>query len=93
MHLFGDGDLDAGHRKIKPSAAKEFVARKTRTITSGKAQGTYWNRIKCKEHCGNSPEAVMRQARTINLDSQVWKSLEDSVPKMYCADISEAYVM
>jgi hypothetical protein len=27
-HLFGDGDLDAGHCKVKASAMKEFVARK-----------------------------------------------------------------
>jgi hypothetical protein len=73
-------------------AAKELVARNTRTIASGKAQGTYWTRIKCKEHCGNPPEAVIGQA-TINLDSQVWKFLEDSLPKLYCADLAEAYVM
>jgi hypothetical protein len=47
---------------------------------------------KCKEHCGNTPEAVIRQA-TMKLNSQVWKSLEDSVPKPYCADLAEAYVM
>jgi hypothetical protein len=47
-------------------AAKEFVTRKACTITSGKAQGTHWNRIKCKERLGNCPEAVIRQA-TINL--------------------------
>ncbi len=90
-HLFGDGDLDACHCKVKPSAVKEFVARKTCTIASGKAQGTYWNRIKCKERFGNPPEAVIRQA-IINPDSQVRKSLEDSLPKMYCADLAEAYV-
>jgi hypothetical protein len=55
MHIFGDGDLDADHRKVKASAAKDCAARKTRTIASGKAQGTYWNRIKCKEHFGNPP--------------------------------------
>jgi hypothetical protein len=49
-------------------AAKELVARKACTIASGKAQGTHWNMIKCKEHCGNPPEAVIGQA-TINLDS------------------------
>jgi hypothetical protein len=38
-HLIGDGDLDAGHHKVKAPAAKEFVARKTHTIPSGKAQG------------------------------------------------------
>jgi hypothetical protein len=77
---------------MKAPAAKEFVARKTHTIASGKMQGTYWNMIKCKERFGNPPEAVIRQA-TINLDSRVWKSLEDSLPKMYCADLAEAWVM
>jgi hypothetical protein len=81
-HLLGDGDLNAGHHKVKAPAAEESVARKTHTITSSKAQGTYWNRIKCKECCGNLPEAVIGQA-TINLDSQVWKSLENSLPKLY----------
>jgi hypothetical protein len=85
-HLFGDGDLDEGLHKVKPSAAREFEARKTCTIASGKAQGTYWNRIKCKEHRENPPEAVIGKA-TINLDSQVWKSLEDSLPELYCADL------
>ena len=110
-HLFGDGDLDAGHHKVKASAAKEFVTRKkpsgdlelsqaqehqleviamtnkldkpqeeaeamasrahelTQTIPSGKAQGTYWDRIKCKECFGNPMGAVKRQA-PINPDSQ-----------------------
>ena len=45
-----------------------------------------------KERFGNHPEAVLRQA-TINLDSQVWKSFEDSLHKMYRADLAEAYVM
>jgi hypothetical protein len=54
-------------------------------------QGTHWNVIKCKEHLGNHPEAVIGQA-TINLDSQVWKSLQDSLPKLYCVDLAEAYV-
>jgi hypothetical protein len=66
IHLLGDGDLDAGHHQVKGPTAKEFVARETCTIASGKAQGTYWNRIKCKECCGNCPEAVIGQA-TINL--------------------------
>jgi hypothetical protein len=48
--------------------------------------------IKCKEHFGNPMGAVKRQA-TINPDSQIWKSLEDSLPKIYCANIAEAYVM
>jgi hypothetical protein len=62
IHLLGDGDLDAGHHKVKALIAKEFVARKARTIASGKAQGTHWNRIKCKECCRNPPEPVIGQA-------------------------------
>jgi hypothetical protein len=89
-HLLGDGDLDAGNHKVKAPTAKEFVARKAHTIASGKAQGTYWNRIKCKECFENPPEAVIEQA-TITPFSQVWKSLEDSLPKLYCADLDEAY--
>ncbi len=77
---------------IEEPAAKEFVAKNTRTITSSKVQETYWNRIKCGERCGNRPEAVIGQA-TINLDSRVWKSFEDSLPKLYCADSAEVYVM
>jgi hypothetical protein len=91
MYIIGDRDLDAGHHKMKAPTLKESNARKTRTIASGKAQGTYWNRMKCKERCGNPPEAVIEQA-TINLDSQVWKPLEDSLPKLWCADLAEAYV-
>ncbi len=86
MHLFGDGDLDVGHCKVKTSAAKEFIARKTRTSASGGAWGTYWNRIKCKERFGNPPGAVIRQA-TINPEARIWKSFEDSLPKMYCTDL------
>jgi hypothetical protein len=59
---------------VKASAAEEFLARKTHTIASGKAQGTYWHRIKCKERFGNPQGAVIRQA-TINLGAQIWKSL------------------
>jgi hypothetical protein len=77
---------------VEEPTAKELVARNTCTITSGKARGIHWNRIKCKEHCGNHPEAVILQA-TINLDSQVVTSLEDSLPELYCADLAEAYVM
>jgi hypothetical protein len=53
---------------IEEPAAKDFVARKVRTIELNKVQGTYWNVIKCKERLGSPPEAVVRQA-TINLDS------------------------
>jgi hypothetical protein len=71
-------------------AAKVFVARKVRTIEWSEMQGTIWNAIKCKERLRSCPEAVVRQA-TINLYSQVWKSLGDSFPKLYCIDLAEAY--
>jgi hypothetical protein len=76
---------------VEEPAAKDFVARKARTIALSELQGTHWNGIKCKERLGNRPEAVVRQA-TINLNSQVWKSLEDSLPELYCVDLAEAYV-
>jgi hypothetical protein len=76
---------------LEVPAAKDFVARKVGTIALSKVQGTHWNMIKCQECLGNHPEAVIRQA-TINLNSQVWKSLEDSLPKLYCVDLVEAYV-
>ena len=84
MHAKWQGSIDE-------SAAKDFVARKARTIALSEAQGTHWNRIKYKERLGNCPEAVVRQA-TINLNSQVWKSFEDFLPKLYCIDLAEAYV-
>jgi hypothetical protein len=73
-------------------AAKNFVARKVRTVKLNEVQGTHWNTNKCQERLGNCPEAVVRQA-TISLYSQVWKSLVDSLPELYCVDIAEAYVM
>jgi hypothetical protein len=76
---------------IEEPAAKDFVARKASIIALSKVGGTHWNGIKCKEHLGSCPEAVVRQA-TINLNSQVWKSLEDSLPKLYCIELVEAYV-
>jgi hypothetical protein len=76
---------------IEKPTAKDFVVRKVRTIKWSKVQGTIWNAIKCKERLRSHPEAVVRQA-TINLYSQVWKSLGDSFPELYCIDISEAYV-
>jgi hypothetical protein len=66
---------------IEEPAVKDFVARKVCTIKLNKVQGNSWNVIKCKEHLGSCPEAVVRQA-TINLDSQVWKSLGDSLPQL-----------
>jgi hypothetical protein len=78
-------------RSVEETAAKDFFARKVRTIKLNKVQGTHWNANKCKEHLGSHPEAVVRQA-TISLDSQVWKSLGDSLPELYCIDLVEAYV-
>ncbi len=72
--------------------AKDFVARKVHTIKWNKVQGTSWNVIKCKERRRSHPAAVDRQA-TINLFSQVWKSLWDSFPKLYCIYLAEAYIM
>jgi hypothetical protein len=77
---------------LKEPAAKDFVTRKAHTFKLSEARGTHWNVIKCKEHLGNHPEAVIGQA-IINLDSRVWKSLEDSLPKLYCIDLVEAFFM
>jgi hypothetical protein len=77
---------------VEEPTAKHFVAREVRTIELTKVQGTSWNAIKCKERLRSRPEAVVRQA-TINLYSRVWKSLGVSFPKLYCADLVEAYVM
>jgi hypothetical protein len=70
---------------VEEPAAKDFVARKVHTIELNEVQGTNWNTIKCKEHLGSCPEAVVRQA-TINLYSQVWISLWDSLPELYRVD-------
>jgi len=72
---------------IEEPAAKDFVAKKFHTIALNEVQGTQWNAIKCQECLWNSPEAVVRQA-TLNLNSQVWKSFEDSLPKLYCVDLA-----
>jgi hypothetical protein len=77
---------------VEEAAAKDFVARKASTIALSEVQGTHWSMIRCKERLANHPEAVLGQV-TINLNSQVWKSLEDSLPKLYCVDLAEAYVM
>jgi hypothetical protein len=76
---------------VEEPAAKDFVARKVCTIELNEVQGTYWNANKCKERLRYCPEAVIRQA-TINLDSSVWKSLCNSLSKLYCIDLVEAYV-
>jgi hypothetical protein len=77
---------------LKEPAVKDFVGRKVCTIALSKVQGTHWSVIRCKERLANCPESVLGHA-TINLDSQVWKSLEDSLPKLYCVDLAEAYVI
>ncbi len=68
---------------VEEPAAKDFIAMKAHTIALSEVQGTHWNAFKCEEHLGNCTEAVIGQA-TINLYSQVWKSLEDSSPELYC---------
>jgi hypothetical protein len=72
---------------IEEPAVKDFVARKVCTNALNKVQGTHWNANKCQERLRNRPEAVVRQA-TINLNSQVWTSLEDSLPELYCVDLA-----
>ncbi len=76
---------------IEEPAVKDFVAREVCTIELTKVPGTNWNAIKCKERLRSCPEVVVRQA-TINLYSQVWKSLGYSFPKLYCVDLMKAYV-
>jgi hypothetical protein len=51
---------------IKDPAAKDFIARRARTITLSEAQGS------CHKTSNNQPY------------SQVWQSLEDSIPELYC---------
>jgi hypothetical protein len=75
---------------VEEPAAKDFVAKKARTVAV-RVQGIQWNVIECEERLGNRPEAVIGQT-TINLDLQVWKSLENSLPKLYCVDLAEDYV-
>jgi hypothetical protein len=77
---------------VEEPTAKDFVARKVCTIKWNEVQETIWNVIKCKECLRSCPEAVVRQA-TINLYSQVWKSIGGSFPELYCIDLAEAYVM
>ncbi len=36
-------------------------------------------------------ECVKRQA-SINPDSQIWTSLQDSLPKTHCLDLADSYV-
>ena len=51
---------------VEEPDAKNFVARKVRTIKWNKVLGTSWNAIRCKERLRSRPAAVFRQA-TINL--------------------------
>ncbi len=51
---------------IEDLAAKDFLARKARTIALSKVQGS------CHKTSDNQPY------------SQVWKSLGDSIPELYC---------
>jgi hypothetical protein len=51
---------------VEEPAAKDFMARKVRTIRWNEVQGTSWNVIKCKERLRSCPAAAARQA-TINL--------------------------
>jgi hypothetical protein len=77
---------------VEEPAAKNFVARKARTIALRKLQGAHWSMIRCKERLANYPEALLGQA-TINLDSQFWKSLEYSLPVAVMHYLVEAHVM
>ncbi len=83
---------DVMSTNLEEPTAKGFVVRKADTIELSEAQGTHWNMIKCEERLGNCPEAVIGWA-TINLYSRVLKFLEDSLPKLYCLDLAEAYVI
>jgi hypothetical protein len=51
---------------VEDLAAKDFVARKARTIALSEAQGS------CHKTSNNQPY------------SQVWKSLGETIPKLYC---------
>jgi hypothetical protein len=64
---------------VEEPAAKNFVARKVRTIEWNKVQGTIWNAIKCKEHLRSHPAAVVRQ-ETINLTHEFGNPFGIPVP-------------
>ncbi len=66
---------------VEKSAMKDFIARKAHTIALSKVRGTHQRVIRCKERLANCPEAILGQA-TINLNSQVWKFHEESLPKL-----------
>ncbi len=66
---------------LKEPTAKDFVARKARTIALSKARGTHWDVIKCKLRLGTGPEAVIGQA-TINLIHKFGNPL--GIPYLSC---------
>jgi hypothetical protein len=68
---------------LKEPAAKVFVARKAHTIALRENLRNPTEHDQVQRALGNHPETVIGQA-TINLYSQVWKSPEDSLPKLYC---------
>ncbi len=70
---------DIWQGSIEEPAAKDFVARKVRTIKWNKVLGTSWNMIRCKEHLRSCPAAVVRQA-TVNLTHEFENPLGISVP-------------
>ncbi len=64
---------------VEEPAAKDFVARKIRTIEWNKVLGTSWNAIRCKERLRSHPAAVVRQA-TITLTHKFRNPLGIPVP-------------
>jgi hypothetical protein len=72
---------------IEEPAAKDFLARKVRTIKLNKVQGTNWNVIKCEECLGSHPEAGNNQPFSTTLEIP-WGFLAQA----YCVDLAEAYV-
>jgi hypothetical protein len=49
---------------IEEIPAKDFVARKARTIAFSKAQGTHWNVIKCKKPLGSIQKLSMKKEQS-----------------------------
>ncbi len=61
-----DFEMHAMQGYVEDPAAKDFVARKARTIALNEVRGS------CRKTSDNQPY------------SQVWKSLGDSIPELYC---------
>jgi hypothetical protein len=70
---------------VEEPTAKDFVARKVRTIEWNKVLGTSWNAIRCKERLRSCPAAVIRQA-TINLTHKVGNPL--GIPVLGCTALT-----